>query len=64
MGRLQANLNYAGIEEVMEQGLHHYLDWLQRSLNDVGDAIQTGFFGYAPAPPSATTSATSQHQSS
>jgi len=62
LGRLQANLNYAGIEEVMEQGLHHYLDWLQRSLNDVGDAIQTGFFGYAPAPPSATTSATSQEQ--
>jgi uncharacterized alpha-E superfamily protein len=62
LGRLQANLNYAGIEEVMEQGLHHYIDWVQRSLNDVGDAIQTGFFGYAPAPPSATTSASSQHQ--
>jgi uncharacterized alpha-E superfamily protein len=56
LGRLQANLSYASIEDVMEQGLHLYIDGLQRSLNDVGDAIQTGFFGYAPAPLSATTS--------
>jgi uncharacterized alpha-E superfamily protein len=58
LGRLQANLSYTSIEDVMEQGLHHYIDGLQRSLNDVGDAIQTGLFGYAPAPPSATTGAT------
>jgi len=59
LGRLQANLSYTSIEDVMEQGLHHYIDLLQRSLNDVGEAIQTGFFGYAPALPSATTSASS-----
>jgi len=63
LGRLQANLSYASIEDVMEQGLHHYIDLLQRSLNDVGEQIQTGFFGYAPAPASATTSSSSQEQS-
>jgi uncharacterized alpha-E superfamily protein len=62
LGRLQANLSYTSIEDVMEQGLHHYIDWLQRSLNDVGEAIQTGFFGYAPAAPSATTPPQSQSQ--
>jgi hypothetical protein len=46
----------------MEQGLHHYIDWLQRSLNDVGEAIQTGFFGYAPEAPSATTTPQTQSQ--
>jgi len=47
----------------MEQGLHQYIDWLQRSLNDVGEAIQTGFFGYAPAAPGATTTPQSQTES-
>jgi uncharacterized alpha-E superfamily protein len=62
LGRLQANLSYTSIEDVMEQGLHHYIDWLQRSLNDVGEAIQTGFFGYAPEAPSATTAPQTQSQ--
>jgi len=63
LGRLQANLSYTSIEDVMEQGLHQYIDWLQRSLNDVGEAIQTGFFGYAPAAPGATTTPQSQTES-
>lgn len=52
LGRLQANLAYASIEDVMEQGLHQYIDGLQRSLNDVGAAIGAGFFGYPAAPAS------------
>jgi uncharacterized alpha-E superfamily protein len=51
LGRLQANLTYSSIEDVMAEGLHDYIDRLQVSLNGVGDAIQTGFFGYAPAAP-------------
>jgi uncharacterized alpha-E superfamily protein len=53
LGRLQANLMYASIEDVMEQGLHEYIDGLQRSLNDVGSAIGAGFFGY-PSPEAST----------
>ena len=51
LGRLQANLAYSSIEDVMAEGLHEYIDKLQVSLNDVGESIQTGFFGYAPAQP-------------
>ena len=51
LGRLQANLTYSSIADVMAEGLHEYIDRLQVSLNGVGDAIQTGFFGYAPAAP-------------
>jgi uncharacterized alpha-E superfamily protein len=51
LGRLQANLTYSSIADVMAEGLHEYIDSLQLSLNAVGDAIQAGFFGYAPAEP-------------
>jgi uncharacterized alpha-E superfamily protein len=51
LGRLQAHLSYASIEDVMAEGLHEYIDKLQNALNEIGDAIQAGFFGYAPAAP-------------
>jgi uncharacterized alpha-E superfamily protein len=56
LGRLQANLSYASIEDVMAEGLHEYIDKLQTALNDIGGAIQTGFFGYELAPVSAVPS--------
>ena len=49
LGRLQADLSYVRIEDVMKRGLHEYIDGLQRALNDIGSAVQVGFFGYAPA---------------
>jgi uncharacterized alpha-E superfamily protein len=51
LGHLQATLAYASIEDVMQHGLHEYIDVLQRSINDIGEAIQTGFFGYGPRAP-------------
>ncbi len=67
LGRLQANLGYASIEDVMEQGLHQYIDGLQRSLNDVGSAIGVAFFGHEPlpasSPPSSPPPPLFQHQS-
>jgi uncharacterized alpha-E superfamily protein len=54
IGRLQANLTYASIEDVMERGLHQYIDELQCELNDVGTAVSVGFFGHAPLPASVT----------
>ena len=44
LGRLRSELDYAKIEEIMEQGLHQYVDALQGQLNDAGAAIQTQFF--------------------
>jgi uncharacterized alpha-E superfamily protein len=44
LGRLRSELDYAKIEEIMEQGLHQYVDALQGQLNDVGRAVQKQFF--------------------
>lgn len=44
LGRLRSELDYAKISEIMEQGLHQYVDALQSQLNDVGGAIQNQFF--------------------
>jgi uncharacterized alpha-E superfamily protein len=44
LGRLRSELDYAKIEEIMEQGLHQYVDALQGQLNDVGSAVQRQFF--------------------
>jgi uncharacterized alpha-E superfamily protein len=49
VGRLRANLDYAGIDSIMEGGLHEYLDALQLTLNDIGVAIGERFFGHPPA---------------
>jgi uncharacterized alpha-E superfamily protein len=44
LGRLRSELDYAKIEEIMEQGLHQYVDALQGQLNEVGSAVQNQFF--------------------
>jgi uncharacterized alpha-E superfamily protein len=43
LGRLRSELDYSKIEEIMDQGLHEYVDALQGQLNDVGGAIQKQF---------------------
>lgn len=48
VGILRANLDYASIDTIMDNGLHEYLDQLQVTLNDIGVAISTRFFGYEP----------------
>jgi len=44
LGRLRAELDFAKIEEIMDQGLHEYVDALQSQINDVGGAVQKQFF--------------------
>jgi hypothetical protein len=44
LGRLQAELAYADIEEIMSGGLHEFLDSFQTKLNHVGEAIAETFF--------------------
>lgn len=48
LGRLQADLDYTDIDEVIEFGMHEYLDSLQVRLNQVGDEISTTFFRHVP----------------
>ncbi len=49
LGRLKADLDYTDIDEVIERGMHEYLDDLQVRLNQVDADIGTTFFNLAPA---------------
>ena len=48
LGRLEADLTYTDIDEVVDQGMHEYLDSLQTRLNIVDGAIGTTFFNIKP----------------
>lgn len=48
MGRLRSDLDYAMIEEIVEMGLHEYLDNLQSRMNEVGAKIFETFFALQP----------------
>ena len=44
MGRLCANMNYTGIKDIIQHGLHEFIDDFQQQLNIVGTAIHNDFF--------------------
>ena len=48
LGRLNADLEYTDIDEVIGEGMHEYLDGLQTRLNQVDTAIGTTFFYLKP----------------
>jgi uncharacterized alpha-E superfamily protein len=48
LGRLRAELDFITIEEVIQQGLHEFLDQTQNQLNCVGDRIFETFFALQP----------------
>lgn len=53
LGRLRAELDYAQINEIIDQGLHEFIDKFQVKLTQVGEAIAETFFGASPVPPPA-----------
>jgi len=44
LGVLQAEIEYADVTEIMEAGLHEYIDSFQSKLNRVGEAVASSFF--------------------
>lgn len=48
LGRMSSELIYANIEEIIEDGLHEYLDNFQMSLNNVGERIYKTYFTVQP----------------
>lgn len=44
--RLRSKLACARVEDIIDLGLHEFVDSLQVQLNDVGDAIQKQFFDF------------------
>ncbi len=44
LGRLCSQLGYITIEDIIQSGLHEFLEQMQSSLNQVGNEIHTAFF--------------------
>jgi uncharacterized alpha-E superfamily protein len=44
LGMLQAEIEYADVNEIIQNGLHEYIDAFQSKLNNVGDSISSSFF--------------------
>lgn len=44
LGALKSQLEYADINDVINQGMHEYLDDIQRKLNDISSEIYNSFF--------------------
>ncbi len=49
MGKLHADLAYTQVKEIIDFGLHEFLDSIQTKLNEVDDAINESFFALEPA---------------
>ena len=50
LGRVCAELNYIQVGEIINRGLHEFLDDIQVRLNLVGDAVRNSFFSLQPVP--------------
>ncbi|MGL4502660.1 MAG: alpha-E domain-containing protein, partial [Planktothrix sp.] len=48
LGRLRSELDYLTIEEIMQRGIHEFLDDLQNRMNHVGERIYEDFFALKP----------------
>jgi uncharacterized alpha-E superfamily protein len=49
LGRLRTDLDYITIDDIIEQGLHEFLDDLQSRMNDVGEKTFETFFALQEA---------------
>jgi uncharacterized alpha-E superfamily protein len=52
LGQLCSELSYASVEEVINYGLHEYLDNLQAKMNQVASEVFETFFALKPTPAS------------
>lgn len=48
VGKLRSELDYMDISEIIQGGLHEFLDGFQTRLNDIGDEIFQTFFALRP----------------
>jgi uncharacterized alpha-E superfamily protein len=62
LGRLRSELEYLTIEEIIERGIHEFLDQLQQEMNKVNNGIYETFFALAPLETTALSQAQSQEQ--
>lgn len=48
IGQLRAELDYAKIDDIINGGLHEYLDAFQTRINTIGEALSETFFALQP----------------
>ncbi len=48
LGKLLADLDYVTVEEILNGGLHEFLDGTQTRINQIGDAVTESFFALQP----------------
>jgi len=51
LGQLAAELDYTAAQELVDSGLHEYLDNMQSRLNEIGNTIFDTFFALRPVEP-------------
>ena len=51
LGQLCSDLSYASVDEIVNAGLHEYLDELQTKMNQVGAGIHETFFAFKTPKP-------------
>ena len=51
LGQLCSDLSFAGVDEIIDDGLHEYLDDLQGSINQIGSGIHDTFFAFKTPEP-------------
>lgn len=62
LGQLNGHLSFLRIDEILNRGMHEFVDGLQEDLNEISIAIMQTFFR-APTPPPATSSPPAMTQS-
>lgn len=63
LGRLRSELDYTSIDEIMQTGLHEFIDQFQVRINAVGEAIFETFFATKPIEPTAVEKGAPRSQS-
>ncbi len=51
LGQLCSDLSFASVDEVIQSGLHEYLDELQTKMNQVGAGVRETFFAFKTPKP-------------
>jgi uncharacterized alpha-E superfamily protein len=54
LGRLRSDLEFGDAQEIIDAGLHEYLDHFQSKLNQIDDAINRAFFQVVAPKPAGT----------
>jgi uncharacterized alpha-E superfamily protein len=63
LGQLCSELSFTSVDEIIESGVHQYLDELQTQMNQVGGGIYETFFAFKTPAPAHKTPQTQKQQS-